>query len=341
MEFNFYFILIFISVGLIGSHAALPSEDYWNSVLPNSPMPKAVQDLLYPAEWGEDKRTAVYVGHGGVGVYTGKPGHRTNVGVGKGGVTVRTRPKTGKPVYVGVHPGVSPFIYTYAATETQLHDDHSVALFFSQKDLAAGEKMNLNFYKTQNSATVLPRQVADSIPFSSNKLPEIFSKFSVNPSSEEAEIMKKTIQECEDETTIKGEEKFCATSLESMIDFSTSKIGKNVDAISTNSENGDKLKEYNIVGVKKMSRGKAVVACHTQVYAYAVFYCHKTETTVAYKVSMVAVDGSSKAEAVAVCHLDTAAWNPKHLAFQVLKVKPGSVPVCHFLPSDHVVWVPR
>ncbi|XP_073055380.1 BURP domain protein RD22-like [Primulina eburnea] len=340
MDFNFYFILAFLSVALIGSHAALPSEVYWNSVLPNSPMPKAVKDLLYPAEWGEDKSTAVNVGHGGVGVHTAKPGHSTYVGVGKGGVTVGTRTKTGKPIYVGVSPGVNPFVYLYAATETQLHDDPNVALFFLQKDLTPGKKMNLNFYKPENGATVLPRKVADSIPFSSDKLPEIFRKLSVNPNSKEAEIMKKTIQECEDETTIIGEEKFCATSLESMIDFTTSKIGKRVEAISTNAENGDKLKEYSIVGVKKMSRGKAVVACHKQAYAYAVFYCHKTETTVAYEVSMVAADGLKK-EAVAVCHLDTTAWNPKHLAFQVLKVNPGSVPVCHFLPSDHVVWVAK
>ncbi|BBG95480.1 hypothetical protein Prudu_004040 [Prunus dulcis] len=30
-----------------------------------------------------------------------------------------------------------------------------------------------------------------------------------------------------------------------------------------------------------------------------------------------------------------------HVAFQVLKVKPGTVPISHFLPKyDHVVWVP-
>jgi hypothetical protein len=51
-------------------------------------------------------------------------------------------------------------------------------------------------------------------------------------------------------------------------------------------------------------------------------------------------DGTN-AKAVAVCHTDTSAWNPKHLAFQVLNVKPGTVPVCHFLPQDHVVWLPN
>ncbi|KAM0005498.1 putative BURP domain-containing protein [Helianthus debilis subsp. tardiflorus] len=54
---------------------------------------------------------------------------------------------------------------------------------------------------------------------------------------------------------------------------------------------------------------------------------------------MISADGK-KMNAAAVCHIDTSKWNPKHLAFQVLKVKPGTVPVCHFLPEDHVAWVP-
>ena len=48
-----------------------------------------------------------------------------------------------------------------------------------------------------------------------------------------------------------------------------------------------------------------------------------------------------KAEVVASCHMDTSAWNPKNVAFQVLKVKPGTVPVCHFLPRDDLIWIPK
>jgi hypothetical protein len=57
-------------------------------------------------------------------------------------------------------------------------------------------------------------------------------------------------------------------------------------------------------------------------------------------VPLEGVDGN-RVKAVAVCHTDTSQWNPKHLAFQVLKVQPGTVPVCHFLPQDHVVWVSK
>ncbi|KAK3016373.1 hypothetical protein RJ639_005366 [Escallonia herrerae] len=356
MEFHILPIFTVLSLAFVVSHAALP-EDYWKSVLPNTAMPKAVKDLLHP-EWMEEKSTSVGVSKGGVnvntgkgkqdagtrvavggkgvGVNTGKSGTGTNVGVGKGGVVVGTGHK-GRPVYVGVKPGSSPFTYTYAASEDQLHDNPNVAFFFLEKDLHQGTKMNLHFIKSTTAATFLPRKVAEKMSFSSNKLPEILNQFSVKPKSMEAELMKKTIKECE-ETGNEGEEKYCATSLESMIDFSTSKLGKKVHAISTEVGKETELQQYTIAGVKKMAADKSVV-CHKQNYAYAVFYCHKTQSTKAYTVALVGADGT-KAKAVAVCHTDTSAWNPKHLAFQVLKVKPGTVPICHFLPEDHIVWVP-
>ena len=317
------------------------------------------------ADLMEEKGTSVSVGKGGVNVHAGKgksgggttvgvgkgtgvnvhagkgkPGGGTTVGVGKGGVSVNAGHK-GKHVYVGVGKGKSksPFIYNYAATEDQLHDDPNVALFFFEKNMQPGTKMELHFIRDANLATFLPRQVANSIPFSSKKFPEILNEFSIKPESEEAETIKNTIRECE-EPGIKGEEKYCATSLESMVDFSTSKLGKGVQVVSTEVEKETQKQQYTITtGVKKLAGDKAVV-CHKQSYPYAVFYCHKTQTTRAYMVPLVGADGS-KVKAVAVCHTDTSAWNPKHLAFQVLKVKPGTVPICHFLPEDHVVWVPK
>ncbi|CAI0441280.1 unnamed protein product [Linum tenue] len=422
MKSNPLYILGFLTVALVASHAALPPELYWKSVLPNTPMPKAVSDLLEP-DFLEDKSTAVSVGaggvnvdtakgkppggttvnvgkgsgvnvntgkgtrvavggkgggvgvntgkpgsrtnvgvgkggvavnagkpggrtnvgvgKGGVGVSTGKPGGRTNVGVGKGGVSVHTGKKGKRPVYVGVKPGKNPFVYSYAATADQLHGNSNTAIFFLEKDIHPGKVMNLDFTETRHVSTFLPRQVAGSIPFSSGKLPEILNQFSVEPESQEGKTMKNTIEECES-PAIKGEEKYCATSLESMVDFSTSKLGRNVEAISTEVEDSEvqKKQEYEIKdGVKKLPGYRSVV-CHNQKYAYAVFYCHTTQTSRAYVVPMEGADGK-KVNAVAVCHTDTSGWNPKHLAFQLLKVKPGSVPVCHFLPQDHVVWVPK
>ncbi|KAB5513986.1 hypothetical protein DKX38_027892 [Salix brachista] len=137
---------------LVVSHAALPPELYWNNELPDTTMPKPVRDLLHQ-DLVEDKSTSVAVGKGGVNVNSGKgkPGGGTHVVTGgKGG---------------GVNPGPNPSIYKYAATETQVHDDPTAALFFLEKDMHPGKMMNLQFTENTNTATFLPRQVADSIPF--------------------------------------------------------------------------------------------------------------------------------------------------------------------------------
>lgn len=405
MESRLLPMLGFLLFAVAVSHAALPSETYWDEVLPNTPMPKAVKELLR-SELEEEKSTAVNVGKGGVvvdnskpgksgthvnvgkggvvvdtgkpggkgtsvdvghkggvnvqtgkgkqgrgtsvgvggpkggvRVNAGKPGGKTNVNVGKGGVNVHTGHK-GKPVIVAVHPGASPFNYQYAASEDQAHADPNVALFFLEKDLHPGRKMNLHFTRTTSGATFLPRQAADAIPFSSDKLPQVMEKFSVEPQSIEAKLMRQTIDQCE-EPAQQGEEKYCATSLESMVDFSTSKLGTSVQPMSTEVEKEDTpMQQYTLApGLKRMGSKNSVV-CHSQTYAYAVFYCHETHSTKAYKVPMVGADGT-KATAVAVCHTDTSKWNPKHLAFRVLKVKPGAVPICHFLPEDHIVWTSK
>ncbi|KAG2301336.1 hypothetical protein Bca52824_029987 [Brassica carinata] len=130
---------------------------------------------------------------GGVGVHTGKPGKRTDVGVGKGGVIVHTRHK-GKPVYVGVTPGPNPFVYNYAASETQLHDDPKAALFFLEKDMVPGKAMNLRFNAEDGyggKTAFLSRGEAETVPFESDKFSEILNTFSVKPGSGEAEMMKK------------------------------------------------------------------------------------------------------------------------------------------------------
>jgi len=292
--------------------------------------------------------TTVGVGKGGVGVNVkpgyGKPGGTgTTVGVGKGGVGVNVKPgygkPGGKPRGKPVHVNVSPFLYNYAATETQLHDDPRAALFFLEKDLHAGKKMDVHFMATPSAGEkFLPRSEADTIPFSSEKVPEILSRFSVAPDSVEAAEMKQTLRECE-ATAAKGEKKSCATSLESMVDFATSSLGtSHVRAVSTVvGKEGSPEQEYTMTGVKRAAGADQLVACHAEPYAYAVFACHLTQATRAYTVSMAGKDGTA-VEAVAVCHADTAGWNPRHVAFQVLKVKPGGAPVCHFLPQDHVVW---
>ncbi|XP_014504024.1 BURP domain protein RD22 [Vigna radiata var. radiata] len=341
MEFHILPIITFLML-TVATNAALSPEFYWKSMLPTTPMPKAITDLLHP-DWKEEKESSVDVGNGGVnvGVEKGNQGQGggtdVNVGGGNGGVIVHTAPK-GKPVHVEVGPH-SPFDYNYAVSETQLHDDPNVVIFFLEKNLHHGTKLDLHFSQTSNlEATFLPRPVADSIPFSSSKFNDILHRFSIKAGSDEAQVVKNTISECEGPIT-RGEEKRCVTSLESMVDFATSKLGNNIDAISTRVGKETEWQQYKIApGVKKLA--EKVVVCHKEKYPYAVFYCHKSGSTNAYSVPLEGAVGS-RAKAVAVCHTDTSNWNPKHLAFQMLKVQPGTVPVCHFLPQDHVVFIPK
>ncbi|CAA7402720.1 unnamed protein product [Spirodela intermedia] len=301
---------LFVAVAA-ASAANLAPQNYWETVLPNTPIPSALRQLL-PAV---PRRLTVF--HSASA--DAKAGVDSSLfGV---GVTVGTSPPT------GVFVGVLGFNYAYAATDTQVHDNADVALFFQEKDLVPGSKMNLHFTRTASNSAFLPRSVANSIPFSSAKMSDILSLLSVEPHSEKAAAIEKTLHRCE-EPAVAGETSFCATSLESMVDFTTASLGSR------------DLQTYVIApsGVQKLAGGKAV-ACHAQSYAYAVFYCHATRATKSYVVSLAGKDGTL-VEAVVVCHTDTSSWNPKHIAFQLLKVSPGT-PVCHFLPQDHVVWTRR
>ncbi|KAJ0976187.1 hypothetical protein J5N97_018152 [Dioscorea zingiberensis] len=81
---------------------------------------------------------------------------------------------------------------------------------------------------------------------------------------------------------MKGEEKLCATSLESMVEFSMEKLhARDSIALSTTADKECRSQKYTIRsfnGVQRM-KGKRMVACHAEVYPYAVFYCHATKKT--------------------------------------------------------------
>ncbi|CAA7402723.1 unnamed protein product [Spirodela intermedia] len=262
-------------------------------MMPDTPMPGGIRQLLPTAK-----------------IVTKTGGPTVEVGSNDVGVFVGRSPK---------HPCLcrrEPLPLTRRSTPTDLHP---------------GAKINLHFTRAQSSAVFLHRATASSIPFSTEKLADILRLLSVGPNSEVAEGLKKTLQACE-EPAATGETRYCATSLESMVNFATATLGtRDILAVSTEvSKDGTPKQEYVVesTGIEKLL-GSKVVACHAQWYAYA-----------AYVVSLVGLDGA-KVNAVVVCHTDTSSWNPKHLAFQLLQVTPGTVPVCHFLPQEHIVWASR
>ncbi|PIA65042.1 hypothetical protein AQUCO_00100489v1 [Aquilegia coerulea] len=189
----------------------------------------------------------------------------------------------------------------------------------SYKDLRVGKEMNLQFPRATKKSKFLVHEVAGKIPISSEALPELLNQFSIKPLTREAEAMKQAVYMCE-RPAQKNEEKLCATSIESMISFIKSKLGNHVVPMSTEL-NDTKEVNYIIAGVREI----------------VIFYCHQVHDTKAFKVPLVGKYGAN-VSTIAVCHMDTSNWNPKHLAFVHHKAKPG-VPICHFLTQNDVVWV--
>lgn len=227
------------------------------------------------------------------------------------------------------------------------HMDPSLNVFFTVRDLYVGYKMPIYFAIKDPSTSphLLPRQEIDSIPFSSSKLEYLLSLFSFPKDSPQAKAMEHTLKLCEMKPK-GGEIKFCATSLESMLDSTRGVFGlgtkfKVITTITHPSDNTTLLQDYTILEAPREIAAPKMVACHTMPYPYAVFYCHgsqKSENKV-FKISLGGENGD-RVEAVAVCHMDSSKWDKDHVAFTVLRFRPGSAPVCHFFPADNFVWVP-
>lgn len=226
------------------------------------------------------------------------------------------------------------------------HIDPSLRVFFLIDDLKLGNTITVSFPRRDlsSSPSFLPKEEADSIPFSQKELPNLLRSFSFSRNSPQGKAMADTLRECE-AAPIKGETKCCATSVEAMLDFIQGIMGENTQfkPLSTThfSNSTPPLQKYTILDAPQEVETTKMVACHTMPYAYAIFYCHYTiSKSKVFKVSLRGENGD-RVEAIAVCHLDTSDWNPSHASFQLLGVLPGISPICHFFPSDHLVWVPK
>ncbi|XP_034677924.1 BURP domain-containing protein BNM2A-like isoform X2 [Vitis riparia] len=226
------------------------------------------------------------------------------------------------------------------------HLDPSVVVFFTMKDLKVGKTMPIYFAKTDpaSSPRMLPKEEADSIPFSFAQLPHLLEFFSFSQGSPQARAMENTLREC-GLKPIKGETKFCATSLESLLDFVHSIFGleSHFQVLTTSylTKSSTLFQNYTFLEVPTEIPAPKMVACHTMPYPYAIFYCHsQASENKVFKVSLEGQNGD-RVEAFAVCHLDTSAWSRDHVSFRVLGIEPGTSPVCHFFPASNLIWVPR
>ncbi|EOX97315.1 BURP domain-containing-like protein [Theobroma cacao] len=212
---------------------------------------------------------------------------------------------------------VKPDGWNWRDVPRDLEGKFSISDFHQTVNIASPEKTSLRALvekyslrdhshdNMENSKGGLFTKVADSIPFSSSKLPEILQLFSIPPGSSLAKAMEDTLQKCV--APGKGETKTCATSLESMVDF--------------------------VSEIKSFRK----VACHPMPYPYAVFFCQYDEDsseTRVFKVSMIGENTKDKVDAAAVCHMDSAS-----AALLNLTDKQGKSPMCHFFSAGDLSWV--
>ncbi|KAJ4828244.1 hypothetical protein Tsubulata_033865, partial [Turnera subulata] len=349
--------------------SAETAEKYWHSVLPNTPLPKALEDIFQPTkEFAEeeprnDEKEIIAKDFSEIpnditklygkpkeysdlwkilkdaAVIYGKPKElenpqndkKENVAKDFPVITNDATKHYGKPKesQVVMHQQS----YVAAAEENVKNAYQGRTIFYLYNDLHPGIKMTLLFTNAGNKVGFLPRELAESTPFSTDKLPEILARFAIDPKSADAEVVKDTISDCENPPRVK-EVKYCATSLESLVDQTVARLGtNNIRVISTPE---GKKQEYTVLaGVRRIGDDRLIV-CHKERYPYAVYYCHEIGGTEVYTVPLIGADGT-KLKAVTICHKDTSGWSPDYMGFQLLKIKPGT-PVCHFLPSDALVW---
>ncbi|CAD6335293.1 unnamed protein product [Miscanthus lutarioriparius] len=208
--------------------------------------------------------------------------------------------------------------------------------YFLVHDLYPGSKMTLHFTGAATGAPALPRARAESIPFTSTKIPEILSRLSVPAGSPAAAAIRSTLKECEAPPLDGVVAQLCATSFKAMADFAASCLGTRDDGATPRLARSWR-QVYVVDSVRPTPvSGGDMVACHRMPYPYAVFLCHTTTATL-YTVTLAGADGT-KADARTACHKDASpgiSWP----TYKKLGVAPGSVPVCHFLPQDSMLWM--
>ncbi|KAG5609045.1 hypothetical protein H5410_020326 [Solanum commersonii] len=221
-----------------------------------------------------------------------------------------------------IHPQIA-FNYKHEGEESKhMHSSSHLGIFFLMDDIKLGKTLTLSF---PSSLQMLPKKV----PFSLKELTNLVKRFSFSNDSPQVKSMEETLRVCE-ESPIKGETKYCATSIEAMRDFVQHVMGENTQIepliTSTNPLNHNRLQNYTILNDPEDVGGTKMVTCHTMHSAYTVYYCHNTVSkSKVLKVSLRNDANGDKVEAIAACHLDTSDWSPSHVSFRVLDKEENEV----------------
>ncbi|GMN41623.1 hypothetical protein TIFTF001_010839 [Ficus carica] len=212
--------------------------------------------------------------------------------------------------------------------------------FFRESKLKKGVVMPMPDIKDKMpKRSFLPRVITSKLPFSTSKVQELKTIFHAADNSSMEKMIVDTLAECE-RAPSKGETKRCVSSVEDMIDFATSVLGRDVIVRTTENVSGSK-KNIMIGSVKGINGGKVTrsVSCHQSLFPYLVYYCHSVPKVRVYEADIL--DPNSKAKinhGVAICHLDTSSWSPTHGAFLALGSSPGRIEVCHWIFENDMTW---
>ncbi|CAI8584199.1 unnamed protein product [Vicia faba] len=355
MEFKNLSVLALFLLVLVGIHGSNSGEEYWKSVWPNTPIPKALSDLLLsgtdmPIKIQEENQYwTIFFEHD---LY---PGKTMNLGIQKHSDIQSSKSSTYLPIRktcqtLRTHKWFEetpekenqPFgLCIWFKKETTTENQPFGFWAWSKKETTK-ENQPFGFWIWAKKETIKESQpfgfwiwskketTKENQPFARDTQKENQHSVAYTSDEKEAHIIDNY---CRTPSAI-GEEKHCALSLESMMDFAISKLGKNIKVMSSSLvQNQDK---YEVEEVNKI--GDKVVMCHRLNFKKVVFYCHAVNASTTYMVPLTA-SGGTKSKALTICHHDTRGMNPNVL-HEVLNVKPGTVPVCHFIGNKAIAWVP-
>ncbi|XP_011071083.1 polygalacturonase-1 non-catalytic subunit beta-like [Sesamum indicum] len=212
--------------------------------------------------------------------------------------------------------------------------------FFREEMLKSGSVMPMpDIRDKMPKRSFLPRAIVTKLPFSTSKIDELKNIFHAENDSSMTSMLVNSLNECE-RAPSPGETKRCVASIEDMIDFATSVLGRNVAVRTTENTQGSNG-NITIGQVKGINGGNVTksVSCHQSLFPYLVYYCHSVPKVRVYEADIL--DAESKARinhGVAICHLDTSSWSPGHGAFIALGSGPGKIEVCHWIFENDMTW---
>ncbi|KAL7133087.1 hypothetical protein ABFS83_12G117300 [Erythranthe nasuta] len=214
--------------------------------------------------------------------------------------------------------------------------------FFREAMLKTGTVMPMpDIRDKMPKRSFLPRAIVSKLPFSTSKLAELKKIFHAGDDADSsmAKMLTDALHECE-RAPSPGETKRCVASIEDMIDFATTVLGRNVvvrTTANTAGHGGDIL----LGEVKGVNGGKVTrsVSCHQSLYPYLLYYCHSVPKVRVYEADILDPNTKSKINhGVAICHLDTSSWSPGHGSFVLLGSGPGKIEVCHWIFENDMTW---